>query len=256
VAILYGIGRPIITVETGLAAARQRVLLPIEPMSFSLQASVDLVKSTKYNTEGVVVTAGSAKRKIDYELTLGIEAITWATMQMALGELDQATTNAQIGSLRFATLPTTGVQEISDSSIPAVPAKVSAAVYGDDKPMLLRGVTGTPAAGQFSVAAGKITVGPGAEGKPIGYRLLLTEPTCRSIGVEDANLALLNNLSFEGVLQTDSPNTTTKIYIPNMQSDSEASISVDGVTKFELKYSLVTPAGRRRPYDLYNIDKV
>lgn len=255
-AILYGVGRVNITVETGLGASRQRVLLPIEPMSFSLQSSVDLVKSTKYNTEGVVVTAGSAKRKIDYELTLGIEAITWATMEMALGELSQTSTNAKIGSLKFASLPLTGLQEISDTEIPATLANVSCAVYGDDKPQLLRGVTGVPAAGQFSVAAGKITVGPGAEGKAIGYRLFLTVPTCRSIGVEDANLQLLNNFAFEGVLQTDSPNTTTKIYIPQLQSDTEPSISVDGVTKFELKYTMVTPPGRRRPFDLYNIDKV
>ena len=75
-AILYGIGRPIVTVNIGTGANIQKVLLPIEPMSFKLTPAVNVVKSKKFNVDGQLVIAGAAKQSIEWSVSLGIEAIT------------------------------------------------------------------------------------------------------------------------------------------------------------------------------------
>lgn len=230
----------------------QERLMVLEPMSFSLQTSTEVVKSTKFNTEGQIVNAGVAKRKIESILTMGVEAINWFAMQLALGELAATSTNLEVPDLRFGTLPLTGAQEISDAAIPANALKVTAAVYTDNKQKSLVRVTGAPAAGEFAVAAGKITVGPGNAGGIIGYRIMLTIPTCETIGV-DANSAKFATFSFSGVLKTDSPYTVTKIDIPVLSQEADPSIDIQSPTRFELKYTLITEAGKPRPFTLIDI---
>lgn len=224
----------------------------LEPMSFSLQTSTEVVKSTKYNTEGQIVNAGSAKRKIDSTLVLGVEAINWFTLQLAFGELASASTNLEIPELRFAALPATGLQEINDTDIPATATKVTCAVYTDNKQKSLLRVSGTPAAGEFAVAAGKITVGPGNAGSIIGYRILKVVPTCESLGV-NANAARFATFSLSGILKTDSPFTVTKIDIPILSQEEDPSIDIQSPTKFDLKYTLITEPGKPRPFYLYDV---
>jgi hypothetical protein len=230
----------------------QEQLMVLEPMSFSLQTATEVVKSTKFNTEGQIVNAGVAKRKIESVLTLGIEAINWFTMQLAFGEKASTSTGLEIPELRFAGLPATGTQEINDTDIPATGSKVTAAVYTDNKQKMLRRVTGTPVAGEFSVAAGAITVGPGSEGQIIGYRILKTVPTCETIGLDDAAVRFAT-FSLSGVLKTDSPYTVTKIDIPVLSQEEDPSLDIQSPTKFDLKYTLITEPGKPRPFVLYDI---
>lgn len=255
-AILYGIGRPIVTVNIGTGANIQKVLLPIEPMSFKLTPAVNVVKSKKFNVDGQLVIAGAAKQSIEWSVSLGIEAITWAVLQMALSEVDQTSTNLGIGALRFANMPTTGTTfVINDTDVTSTPGTLQVAVYGDIRPRFLTAVAvGPPGPGQFTAATGVITLGDtNLNGRTIGYRVLLTVPTCQSIGVETAALQLLDNLSFEGILKTDSPRSVTKIYIPNLKSAGEPTVDVQSVTRFELVYDLPTIAGKSRPFELYDI---
>lgn len=221
-------------------------------MSFSLATNTEVVKSTKYSTDGTIVNAGTAKRKIESVLTMGVEAINWFSMQLALGELAGVTTNLEVPELRFGTLPLTGAQEITDADIPANATKVTAAVYTDNKQYSLTRVAGVPAAGQFAVAAGKITVGPGQAGGIIGYRILLTVPTCETIGVENV-AATFSKFSFSGILKTDDDATVTKIKIASMAQEQDPSLDIQSPTTFSLVYTLLTEAGQRRPYTLINI---
>ncbi len=247
-AILYGLGAPTLTT---VIDGQQR-LLAFEPVDFELASNVETVKSKKFAYDGTVVNAGSAKRSVEWTLKMGVEAINWHTIQIAMGELSQTATDVTIGQLRYATLPLTGAQTITDADIPADATKVTAAVYGNEEARSLARVSGTPGTGQFSVAAGTITVGPGHEGKTIGYRLLLTEPTVDSIGVI-SNPTLINQFSFEGILKTDSRTTATRIYVPQLSSESSPVINVQGVTKFDLTYTLVVPAGKTLPFEMYEI---
>lgn len=247
-AILYGVGRPQLTTEL----SGQERLLTFEPMSFQLNTDTNVVKSTKFNTEGQIVDAGSARQAIRSTLTMTVEAITWFSMQLAFGELAATGTDLVIPDLRFGKLPATGAQEISDADIPATANLVSAAVYDDEEAKSLVRVSGVPAAGQFAVAAGKITVGPGLAGKTIGYRILETIPTCESIGV-DPNATLFTKLSFAGVLSMDGVNYTHKIVVPQLSQDKDPSIAIEAPTKFNLEYTLITEPGKRRPFFLYRI---
>lgn len=247
-AILYGMARPTLTTVIG----GQERLLTFEPMSFQLATNTDTVKSTKFNTEGQIVTAGTAARAIETVLTVGVEAINWMSIQLAHGELSSVSTGLEIPTLKFANLPLTGAQTIADTIIPATAVKVSAAVYTDAKAMSLTRVSGTPGAGQFSVAAGMITVGPGNEGATIGYRVIETIATCDSIGVAEAP-TLFSKMRFDGVLTTDDKLSVYKIAIPELSRETEPSISIESPTKFELQYTLITAPGKRRPYDLYRI---
>ena len=246
--ILYGMGRPSMTA----VIAGQERLMVLEPMSFSLQTNTEVVKSTKFNTVGQIVNAGVAKRKIESVLTMGVEAINWFAFQLAFGELAAVSANIEVPDLKFGTLPLTGAQEISDAAIPATASKVTAAVYTDNKQKSLIRVTGVPVAGEFAVAAGKITVGPGYAGGIIGYRIMLTIVTCETIGV-DSNSAKFATFSFSGVLATDNPFTVTKINIPILSQESDPSVDIQSPTKFELKYTLITEAGKPRPFTLIDI---
>lgn len=249
-AILFGMGRPslVTTIE-----GKQR-LLTFEPMSFQLATNTDVVKSTKYNTLGQIVTAGSAQRAVNSVLTMDIEAITWMSMQIAHGEIASTSTNLEVPELRFYTLPATGLQEISDADITTID-KVSAAVYNDSfAESLVPMSTGTPGAGQFTVAAGKITVGPGPAGvaRTIGYRVLKVVPTCQSLGVEDG-AAKIGKLRFDGILTTDDERFVTKIIIPELSREQEPSLDIQSPTKLSLVYTLIVQAGKPRPYQLLNI---
>ena len=246
-AILYGLARPTLTT---IVAGKER-LLTLEPMSFSLAVNTDVVRSTKFNTEGQVVIAGTAKRAITSTLTLGVEAITWMTMQIAHGELASTSTNLEVPDLKFATLPATGLQEINDVAILSL-AKTTVAVYTDDKAVSLMPVTGVPAAGQYSVASGKITVGAGYGGSIIGYRLLSVIPTCETLGVEDGATKLAG-FRLDGILQSDSKTHVRRIMIPQLSQENEPSIEIAAPTKMDLTFTLITQAGRPRPYELYNI---
>lgn len=247
-AILFGVGR---ATMVSIIAGQER-LLTFEPMSFQLATDTNTVKSTKYNTDGQIVIAGSAKQSVTSTLTMGIEAITWMTMQLAHGELDSTSTDIEIPDLLFGNLPLTGAQTISNSIIPANALKVTAAVYTDSKAKSLLRVTGTPAAGQFSVAAGAITVGPGLAGATIGYRVLRTVPTCQSLGVE-ADAAKFTKFRFDGILATDDRTSVMRLEVPELSAEKEPSISIDSPTKFELAYTLIVQPGKPRPYYLYNV---
>jgi hypothetical protein len=250
-AILYGMGRP--TVTTVLASG-ETVLLPIEPMEFTLSPSVNTVRSTKFLPDGTVGFAGTAKQRKTWTLRLGIEAITWATMQFALGEI--ATIEAApliLPELRFATLPLTGALEIVDSTILAT-SVIQAAVYGDNKPTFLTnsGVT-APAFGQFQIQAGKLVIGgtlAQLKGEAVGYRVLVSQPTVESIGLNNA-AQVLSKFAFEGVLATDGPKVI--ISIPTLAAVSEPTIPTQGVAKFELEYDLINPSGYNKPFRLFNV---
>jgi hypothetical protein len=233
-----------------MVAGKER-LLTLEPMSFQLSTNTDVVRSTKFNTEGQVVIAGTAKRAITSTLTLGVEAVTWMTMQIAHGELSSTSTNLEIPDLKFATLPATGPQTISDAAVVSL-AKTTVAVYTDDKAISLSPVTATPSAGQYSVAAGVITIGPGYAGAVIGYRVLAVVPTCESLGVEDG-ATLLTGFRLDGILKTDSKTSVTRIMIPSLSQENEPSLDIAAPTKMDLTFTLITVAGRPRPYELYNI---
>lgn len=249
-AILYGVGRPLITTKVD----QQEVLMPVEPMAFQLQPAVDVVKSTKFAPDGTVVFAGSAKRSKNWSLTLGVQAITWAVVQFALGELATLeAANVDIGELRFGYTPATGTMEVADAAITAG-MEVLAAIYGDDKPRFLKRVTSaTPSFGEFTVAAGKITLGGTAAqvGKQtIGYRMVLGKPNVESLGVAN-NPTLLNGFAFEGYLATDGP--PMLIRIPQLRSTTEPTVNVQGVTQFDLGYDLINPSGKIKPFELYRI---
>ena len=246
--ILYGLARPQLTTVIG----NQTRLITFEPMSFKLETSTDVVKSTKYNTEGQIVSAGSAARSVESVLTMGVEAINWMTMQLAHGELASTTADLSIPDLKFANLPLTGPQTISDTNIPSNAALVSAAIYSGDKAVSLQRVSGTPAGGQFSVTTGSITVGPGYAGATVGYRILKTVPNVQSLGVDSA-ATVFSKLRFDGILTTDDKTHVYRIEIPELSRETEPSISIEAPTRFELQYTLVTQPGKKRPYYLYKI---
>lgn len=247
-AILYGVGRPSMTTTIG----GQERLLTFEPMSFQLATDTNVVKSKKYNSEGQIVDAGSAKQSISSTLTLGCEAITWMTMQIAFGELAAVSTNIELPDLKFAVLPLVGPFTINDAGIPATATKVTAAVYTDSKARSLERVAGAPGAGQFAVAAGVITVGPGLAGATIGYRVMKTIPTCESIGV-DAAAVRFAKFRFDGILSTDDSTAVQRIEIPELSAEADPSISIESPTRFDLAYTLITQAGKPRPFYLYNV---
>lgn len=251
-AILYGIGRPSMVTQVD----NKSRLITFEPVSFQLATNTDVVKSSKFNTEGQVVTAGTAQKAVNSTLTMSVEAITWMSMQLAHGEFASVTTNYETSDLKFVTLLPTGPQTIADSAVTTL-GKTTVAVYNDSYAESLVPVSGVPGAGQYSVAAGVITVGPGPAGvsRIIGYRVLSTVPTCESIGVE-ATAKTMSKFRFDAVLKNDDIGFVTKLVIPELSLEQQPSISIESPTKFDLVYTLVTQTGKKRPYELIRIAEV
>jgi hypothetical protein len=87
--------------------------------------------------------------------------------------------------------------------------------------------------------------------RQVGYRVLKSNPLVSTLGLS-ANPQLLDGFTLEGNLATDSPDPI-RIVIPKLQAASVPSISVTGVSKFDLSFDLITPAGALRPYSLYQV---
>lgn len=251
-AILYGMGRP--TVTTTLASG-ETVLLPIEPMEFTLTPNVNTVRSTKFLPDGSTGYAGTAKASKLWTMRLGIEAITWATMQFALGEVATVAPGPLVlPELRFGILPLTGpTLEIIDSTI-LITSVVQAAIYGDNQPKYLTNSGATaPVDGEFQVVVGKIIIGGTPAdyyGESVGYRVLVSQPTVASLGLNNT-AAVLDKFAFEGVLAMDGPEV--RIQVPQIRPVSEPTIPTQGVAKFELEFDLINPSGSNKPFRLYRI---
>lgn len=245
-AILYGAGRLTFTESN----SGDGLLLPIEPMSFNLSNDSETVKSTKF-VDGMVQTAGSAIRSSEWTLTLGIEAINWAAIQFALGELAGTTASIEMPELRYGQVPATGTFEWDDADIDTNLVRV--ALLSDDDTTSLTTVATAPSDAtevQVDDASNKLVFHADHAGRSFSYRVFTTLSDVSSIGAEQAYQAI-SKFAFEGILTTDGP--PVKIVIPQLVRSSFPNIDVQGVSRFDIEFDLLSVGNARLPFQLYKL---
>ncbi|MBW4652619.1 MAG: hypothetical protein KME20_06210 [Kaiparowitsia implicata GSE-PSE-MK54-09C] len=222
--------------------------LPLEPMEFEMAGEAESQTSQKW-VAGRRVTAGTGISSETYNLTIGIEAANWLSMQMAVGEFAGTTASVNLPNTKFATIPAESPYEITDPDI------ANATIYVSD----LQGrqftqESGAPdAAYEFQYVPGppkKLLFNSTEAGKDIAYRYLKAETNLPSIGKETV-ATTIRNLSFHGVAYGDEE--LIEIVIPNMGLSGIPSISFNDVTKFDLEFELVVQAGARRQFEMYRL---
>lgn len=249
--ILTGLGRPSF-ITPGTAATAKH--FPIEPLEFSIEANSTKLQAKKY-VNGVKTVAATRIGEVLYTLKLGIEAISWAAMQFALGEVAGTTASIALPEIRYATVPTSSPYEITDTDIgdsAGVWVNVlDSGTWGADDQLTFQGTSG-PAAGSFYVDSGadKLVFNAAQAGAPISYRILKTHTNLASIGQEQV-VTLLDNMAFDGITYSDKE--YYKIRIPRLLRASAPSLNLADVTKLEVEFDLATPSGLRKPFQIFKM---
>ncbi|NCJ06683.1 hypothetical protein GS597_09220 [Synechococcales cyanobacterium C] len=249
-AILYGFG----DLELTTTDLTTNVLLPIPGIEFEINADSDKKVARFYN-KGEIQVAGSKVVERTYSIKLGIEAINWLQMQLAFGELAQTVASVALPELRYATVPSASPYEIEDADISTTDVLctiTTRGAWGEAGP--LARVTEAPATRQFQVntADDKLIFNAAQAGAIFAYRLFKTHSNLQAIGAGQV-ADVLDNFSFSGIGYGDEFQAGAKIVVPKLARASEPTLNIQDVTKLEIEFDLLTPPGKRKPYEIYAI---
>lgn len=228
-------------------------LLNVEPMEFELAGDAEAVNSTKW-VNGVLQNAGSGRSSETWTLTIGVEAINWTVLQLALGEFAGITESFNQPVMKYSTIPATPF-EIADEDIGTNDTVYVVEVSTGRAFTKVANAAAVANPYEFAVTTGsgsKLTFNDSDTGIEIGYRILKTLADVQTIGVEEV-FSTIGNLQFDGVGYGDVDNV--HIQIPQMSAAGLPTISFSEVTKLDLEYTLSIATGQRRPFIVAQIPK-
>jgi len=224
------------------------ILLPVEPMEFSLVGESTSKESTKF-VDGLLVTAGTAKASEVFTLTIGIEAVNWMVLQLAYGEVAGTTASASLPTIKRATIPLVTPFEIIDTDLTTELVYVTA--LSASQPMAKVAIE--PAAtATFQVITGttRLAFHSSDAGKAIAYSTPKTRTALPSIGAETV-FTTLSNFEFTGLVYADGENYI--LSIPTMSQINIPTLNVADVTKMDLEYRLTVGDAQRKAFQYYRL---
>jgi len=252
-ALLTGIGLP--SFET--YKPNTDLLIPINPITFEINGESESIQSRRYNDDGFIVIAGSRTTSKEYTLTLGIEAVDWASLEFSLGKRSTTVVNRVLARLRRGVVPATAPYEISDPTITAanvangkILASISARYVGGPMAYLAESSSSTPGPGEYYVdtANNKLIFNAAQARAPIAYRVKQTYATMQNIGY-DPNAIALDDVAFSGIAFGDEfVSKGVLISIPRMTRSSIPSLSLSEVTTLTVDFKLVEQPGEGAPF--------
>ncbi|MEM8602838.1 MAG: hypothetical protein AAGF24_03245 [Cyanobacteria bacterium P01_H01_bin.121] len=223
----------------------------VEPIEFSLDGEAQEVESEKYvDFEKVIAGARRSGRK--FTLSMNIQAVTWPTLQLALGEIAGVTPNIALPEIRYGNIPPGAPYEVSNSEITTIDVQATVVTEGDE--IMLDKASGTPNAGQFEVDVGsppgKLIFNSAQAGKRVAYRIFKPYTNLESIGEEEA-YQILTNFGFTGTVWSDS--RYYRIVIPRLQMSNVPSLNIGEVTTLELTFKLINIGNSRLPFKVFKM---
>lgn len=216
-----------------------------------IESEVNTAQGRRFNTSGTLVVSDS--RIIDTTYTLTLTGEVWDTraLELAIGELAQVSATAPYYEFKEATVPLTAPYEISDVGIVSgnltsvMVSLFDNGAYNTDK--IQRLVPGTPAAGEFLAAAGKITFHSSQAGAPVIYSYLTSGTSKVTIGLENTGTEL-TSFYFSAKIFSDAFPNGLMLVAPSISKTSRFTFSTEDVPLTENTFEIGTAAGYRKEF--------
>lgn len=254
--MLYGVGQTVIT-TTDLDANSLRGENALFPQCLaSFEMNVDTTSADAMcMKKGVMTTTASALTGETFTLSLNYQFNDWLNLQLLLGEL--ATTEAiTIPVVKTGIVVLDTEYKIVDADVQvAVASTVLATNVTDGVQLVATDTPGTPASGDFEVVAGELHFNADMLGKTVEYTVAKAYSSIEAIGVA-LEADLLNNLSFIGLIASTVDGVDGyQLVVPQLVRISTPTITLSGDTaELTVEYRMVTPPGKRKPFNLYRLN--
>lgn len=258
-----GVGDPWIrtTDKTGSAANNQRMMV-LGLLSFAVNAESNTKESSKFNSNGELVTASKVKGSTSYTLQLSMNEIDWGLEGFLAGQFPRTATNVPIPSLTYDDVPTAAAYEITDSYVTAANDDeitvviTESGTWGQAGQTLTHAATpASPGAGEVGVDVtnGKLIFNAAQAGAPIAYPKFTTYTSVQDVG-GPSGADTWGRFQFWGKIFVPSISNGEILYIPDAEIASEPSWTIDdGVPTVTIDCSMNTPTGWNKPYRKFNM---
>ena len=252
--MLYGTGSTIIIAKDvdALALRGEKALFPQCIASFEMNTDTTFAEAMCMK-KGILLTTATAISGETFTLSLTYQFNDWVNLQLLFGEIASTESSVSLPTDKAAVV-TGGV--IADAAIDVSNAASICVTDVTNSVLLNVVVDGATAPGVVNVntTTDQLEFDAAQEGITVEYTIDTTYSSIDAIGVAD-DVDKLTNLTFSGLIaSTPDGDEGYQIIVPQLERINTPTITLAGdVAEITIEYRCVTPAGKRKPFELYRL---